>query len=121
MDISNKEILRSMVERKAENLINSIDDLVLPLFNGNPAIGRIAQTFISTKKRELVPKAQEYCDLLVETSCLDPDVTLEDAITNAETTLNDLISGLIGDKLGVPAGTVSISLQVLFGDGVLKL
>jgi len=121
MEVPNREILRSMIERKAEAILNSVDDFILPLFEGNPAIGRIAQTFITAKKREFVPKVQEYCDLLVETSCLNSEISLEEAITNAEVTLNEFISGLIAEKLGVPLGTVSISLQVLFGDGVFKL
>lgn len=121
MDVTNKEILRSMIERKAENLINSIDGLVLPFFSGNPAISRLAQNFITVKKRELVPKVQEYCDLLVEAAFIDPNVTLQEAVVNAENMLNEFVSQLIGDKLGMPAGTVSISLQVLFGDGLLKL
>lgn len=121
MEISNKEVLRSMIERKAGNLIDSVDDIILPLLKGNPAISRMAQTFISTKKREFIPKAQEYCDLLVESSCLDPTITLEEAIANAEATLNDFISGLIGEKLGVAPGTINISLRVLLGDGIFKL
>lgn len=121
MELSNKEILRSMVERKAENLLNATDEIIAPLFQGNPAIGRMAMTFVNQKKKEFVPQVQEYCDLLVETSCLNPEATLEEAITNAEVTLNDFISGLIGEKMGIPPGTVTISLQVLFGDGLFKL
>ena len=110
MDLQSKEILRSMIERKAENILNGIDDIVPTFFSGNPAIERIAHNFVSAKRKEYLPKVQEYCDLLVETSCADPDITLEAAIKNAEMTLNDFITELIGNKLGFPAGTVSISL-----------
>lgn len=121
MDISNREILQSMIERKAEVLINSVDGMILPLFNGNPAIGKMAQSFITAKKKDLLPKIQEYCDLLVETSCIDPEVTLNDAVINAENMLNEFITQIVGNKLGVPAGTVNISLQVLFGEDLFKL
>lgn len=110
-----------MIERKAENLLNSTDDLIMPLFEGNPAISKVVRNFVTTKKRELVPKIQEQCDLLVETSCMDPDISLIEAVTNAESTLNDYIAQLIGDKLSLPAGTVSISLQTLFGERLFKL
>lgn len=110
-----------MIERKAEQMLEMTDTLVEPLFVNSPAIGRMASTFIAVKKREFIPKLQAYCDLLVETSCMDPDISLDAAITNAEDTLNQFISEFVSQKLDLPLGVVSISLQTLFGDKVVKL
>jgi hypothetical protein len=121
MDKASQEILQSMIERKAEHLLNSIDDIALPLFRNNPAMSRVAKTFLNAKKKEFVPKVQEYCDLLVETACLDSNATLQQGIVTAEELLNDFISNIISEKLGVAPGSVSVSLQVLLGNDIFKL
>lgn len=121
MDLSNKQILQNLVERKVGNLLDASDLIVGQLLQGNPAMSKIVQNIFNAKKKEYLPQLQEYVDLLVETSCIDTSATLEQCIANAETTLNEFITKFIGDKLGVPQGTVQISLQALFGTDILKL
>ena len=121
MSLSNKEILTNLIERKIGNLLDSSDLIVNQFLSGNPAMSKIVQNVVNVKKKEYLPQLQEYSDLLVETSCIDTSASLEQCIANAETTLNEFITKFISDKMGVPQGTVQISLQALFGEDVLKL
>lgn len=121
MEVSNKEVLQSMLERRAETLLNTFDELLLPLFDQSPALGKVAINFITIKKKEYLPKIQEYCDLLVETACLDPSISLKEAIDNAEDMLNEFMAEMIESKLHLPTGTIRISLGVLFADKMIRI
>lgn len=114
-----------MVERKVQNLLdnsNTYADALLTRFFGNaPAIKNMALNLFTAKKKELLPKINEYCDLIVEASCLDESGNLESYINNAETLLNEYLANFINKHTGFPGGTVIISLQSLFGADLLKL
>lgn len=122
MEISNRQILQSMLERRTEEILDNIDKLIAPFFCNSPAMGKIALTFVDAKKREYIPQIQDYIDLLVETACLNPDVSLTDSIFNAENILNDFLAGIIESKLQLPKGIINVSLSTLFeGEKLVKL
>jgi len=75
----------------------------------------IALAFVNGKKKEYLPQIQQQCDLLAETSCADPTLSLEESVQRAEEILNSYVGTLFESKFGVPSGAVAISLSTLFG------
>lgn len=129
MENSNKEKLRYLIERRVENIsdnllqqtplvIGEICNAVIP---NAPAIQKIAIETINKKKNQLMPKVQEYCDLLVDMATLDPDETLEDYIKNAENIINETLATMISKRTGLPEGIMKFSLDAFLSDTVIKL
>lgn len=114
--MEDKEIFRSMLERDVGNLYDNIRGSLLDMIpNGfKPVI----HNYLRANEETWINKLQEYCDMLVETSFIDPNATIEEAMENASITINGAISDFLVDKLEIPENVLHIAVPLLFGTNI---
>lgn len=113
--IEDKQVLTNMIERQASEYYTEARNMVLQLANQNPATKLIALNYLKANETKWLAKLQEKCDMLVEMAYIDPDITLDQAMKNAEDILNGMVGGFLEEKLNMPLDTINIGLQLLLG------
>lgn len=116
----NKEIVRQMVERKIQYIIDNTDNIVGNVLN-MVGLNSSATCGLITKKvdsliNKHIDQVNGYMEFLIESSFTDEHTSIEQALANANAIINEFISKEISKKTNFPMGVVEISLPLLLGD-----
>lgn len=112
----NKEILTTMLEKDAGNIYEKLRESALKVIPVQ--FKPIANNYLKANEKKWLKKMEEYCSMLAETSFPSPETTLEEALANAEESLNAFIGGFLQSKLGIDQGSINIVLNMLLGVGI---
>lgn len=113
---NNKAILLNMTERDVGNIYNNLKG---QLYKSCPKQFQfILNNYIQANENKWIKTIDNYIDIAIENSFPNETTTLEEAILNMNTMINDIINVFIQEKLKIDPQTLGVAIQLLLGKSI---